>query len=104
MGRSRRGRGEGSIYQRADGKHCASVSLGYDGKGKRKRRTIYGVTKQEVAQKLRKLQTAADSGHLPDPSALTLGQFLPTWLAAIKGTVAAHTHLPYERDCTNAIT
>ena len=51
-----RGRGEGGIYQRADGQWCASVSLGYYENGKRKRRVIYGATKKEVQGELRKVQ------------------------------------------------
>jgi hypothetical protein len=39
---TRRGHGEGAIYQRAsDGKWVGSVNLGYEN-GKRKRKTIYG--------------------------------------------------------------
>ncbi len=34
----RRGNGEGSIYRRADGKWCASVTIGHDENGRRKRR------------------------------------------------------------------
>src|SRR5262249_693629 len=45
----------------------------------------------------------ADRGALPEAGALTVGQFLRTWLASIKPTVAAHTYLPYERDCNNAL-
>ena len=46
---SRRGHGEGSIYQREnDGKWCATVDLGWVN-GKRKRKVIYGRTLKEVA-------------------------------------------------------
>src|SRR5438128_12137394 len=54
MPRSRRGRGEGSIYQRGDGIWTTSISLGYDGNGKRLRRVLYGDSKAEVQQKLRR--------------------------------------------------
>src|SRR5258706_8843725 len=50
--RTRRGRGEGGIYRRSDGTWCGSVSLGYDANGKRKRRVVYGDTKQEAQEKL----------------------------------------------------
>jgi hypothetical protein len=42
MSRKRRGRGEGSIFERADGVWVGSVSLGYDTNGKRLRKTVYG--------------------------------------------------------------
>src|SRR5262249_17295248 len=96
-------RSEGSIFERADGLWVCSLSLGYDGNGKRRRRTIYGKSKAEVQEKLREMQTAADRGTLPDAGSITVSQFLKTWLDAIKPTVAAHTPLADHRDCHNAI-
>jgi len=43
-----RGHGEGSIYQRSDGRWAASITL-----GGRKRKTFYGKTRREVQEKLR---------------------------------------------------
>jgi integrase len=80
MARKRRGRSEGSIFQRADGQWVGSVSLGYDGNGKRKRRTVYGATKAEVQEKVRKLQTDAAAGQLADAGNLTVAQYLARWL------------------------
>ena len=51
MARKRRGYGEGSIYQRKDGKWCASMDVGFDTTGRRKRRYVYGKTKKEVQEK-----------------------------------------------------
>ena len=98
MARKRRGRGEGAIFQRSDGLWTASISLGYDGNGKRRRRVLYGKTKGEVTKNLRKLQTSVDAGRVPETSALTVGQFLDLWLVAVKPSLAAYTHLCYERD------
>jgi integrase len=78
--RKRRGWSEGSIYQRADGRWVGSVSLGYDGQGKRKRRVVYGETKNDVAKELRKLQTSADAGAVAESGRLTLGEFVNHWL------------------------
>jgi integrase len=103
VARKRRGRSEGSIFQRTDGLWVCTLSLGYDGNGKRRRKTVYGKSKAEVQEKLREMQTAADRGTLPDAGSITVGQFLKTWLDAIKPTVAPHTHLAYHRDCHNAI-
>jgi integrase len=97
--RKRRGRNEGAIYQRAGGQWVGSVSLGYDASGKRKRKTVYGQSKAEVQEKLRRLQAAASSGQINDAGRLTLAEYLPRWLEAKKPTVATHTYLPYERDC-----
>jgi integrase len=80
MARKRRGRGEGAIFRRADGVWTCSVSLGYDEHGKRKRRTFYGASKQEVQEKLRKAQADYALGHLTDADQFTAGDWLTLWL------------------------
>lgn len=80
MARRRRGRGEGAIYQRADGLWAGSCSLGYDDHGKRKRRVVYGATKQEVQEKLRQLQTDHALGRLTDADKFTVADYLTLWL------------------------
>ena len=47
----RRGRNEGSIYQRKDGRWVGAVHVGHKG-GQRLRKHYYGATRQEVAKKL----------------------------------------------------
>src|SRR5262245_4045692 len=94
MARRRRGRSEGAIFQRKAGMWVGAVSLGYDDKGKRRRKTVYGKSKSEVQEKLRELQTAADRGALPEAGSLTVAQYLRAWLETVRPTVAPHTHLP----------
>ena len=48
---TRRGPGEGSIYQRKDGRWAGSVHLGYEG-GKRIRKHVLGHSRAEVKDKL----------------------------------------------------
>lgn len=80
MGRARRGRGEASVYQRADGTWCGSVSLGFAGDGKRRRRTFYGATKKEVLDKIDRFRQDVRTGLGATTARLTLGQFLDFWL------------------------
>ena len=62
--RARRGRGEASIFQHeSDGRWVASLSLGFDADGKRKRKTVYGSTKKQVQDELRKIQIQAATGQ-----------------------------------------
>lgn len=77
---ARRGRGEGSVYKRPDGLWAAQVTVGYDGRGKRRRRTVYGRTKAEVLRKLVDLQHEALTGALTEPNRLTVAVFLASWL------------------------
>jgi integrase len=77
---SRRGHGEGAIYQReSDGKWCASVDLGFLN-GKRRRKIIYGKTRKEVADKLKALHRDQAAGLDIAPSQQTVKAFLETWL------------------------
>lgn len=80
MARKRRGRGEGAIIQRGDGRWAAEISLGVDATGKRRRKTIYGESKKDVAEKLRKLQAENDAGRLVETEQLTTAEYLTRWL------------------------
>jgi integrase len=97
MGRKRRGRGESSISQRTDGLWEAKVSLGYDGTGKRRRKTVYGKTKVEVQEKLRKLHNAVVGGLVEDTDHLTLAMFVGMWLDTVRQNVCRSTYQRYEQ-------
>jgi integrase len=75
----RRGHNEGSIYQRADGKWCAAISVGY-ADGKPKRKVIYGKTRKEVAEKLKVALRDQQQGLPVAVERQTVGQFLDRWL------------------------
>jgi len=96
--RARRGRGESSIFKReSDGLWVGTVSLGYDGGGKRIRKTVYNTTKGGVQTKLDELRTEARTGNLPDAATLTVGQLLERWLASDEQKSATRTHEERER-------
>jgi integrase len=98
MARKRRGRSEGSIYQRGDGQWTASVSIGYDVNGKRRRRTVYGVTKKEVQDKLRNLQDDVAAGIVKTPEREKLGDYLTRWLEnTARPSVRRNTYASYEQ-------
>jgi integrase len=98
MARARRGRTEGSIYFREDdGRWIGSISLGYNGEGKRKRHAVYGATKQEAQDKLRRLQSRALTGRLTDACRVTVGEYLDRWLEnTAKNKVRPTTYARYE--------
>ena len=104
--RTRRGRGEASIYQReSDGKWVGSLSLGYDGTGKRPTegrlrrhaRRSGGRTPQAPGQ--------FDAGRLVDTEELTTGEYLAAWLISAKTKLARDlrpvqtTHRTVPRPC-----
>jgi len=95
--RKRRGNNEGSIFQRADGQWTATIAIGHDANGKRKRRTVYGKTRGEVAEKLTRLQGQKLDGTLCDDERLTVGEYLPRWLEdSARPTIKENTYDNYE--------
>jgi integrase len=82
MPQRRRGRGEGSIHERPDGRWCASLDLGIVN-GKRKRKYIYAATRKEVVEKLKAAQAAQANGANLAVERITVGQFLDRWLADV---------------------
>ncbi|MCX7784494.1 MAG: site-specific integrase [Meiothermus sp.] len=75
----RRGKGEGSIFQRKDGRWAAFITVGYGPDGKQRKKWVYGQTRREVAEKLARLLPKAGYNLLPATPRLTLGQWLTRW-------------------------
>jgi integrase len=89
---TRRGHGDGSIYQRRDGRWAASISL--EG-GKRK--TFYGKTRKEVQEQLKKAQHEQLQGTLVTTPQQKVEQFLTHWLEdAHKQSIRLRTYERYE--------
>jgi integrase len=89
---ARRGHGEGSIYQRSDGRWAASISL--EG-GKRK--TFYGKTRKEVQAQLKTALYDQQQGKLMTAPRQTVQQFLTHWLEDVhKPAVRIRTYVRYE--------
>jgi integrase len=103
MPRKRRGYGEGSIFVRGDGLWVASISLGYGVDGRHRRKTVYGRTKQETLNKLRKLQTKVDAGEAFDAGTLTVSALLQRWLETAKRTLCRGTWTAYSRNVRDLI-
>lgn len=87
--RARRGRGEGSIYQRSDGKWCAALHT-VDGK----RKVLYGKTRHDVARKLTAALQAREEGALVVGSRQTVAQFFNHWFEVYCRPQPASPYLP----------
>src|SRR6266542_4797025 len=72
---SKRGNGEGSIYQDARGLWRASVSIEHG-----KRKYLSGRTRQDVAKKLASALRDVDHGLTLPGAQLTVGKYLDNWL------------------------
>lgn len=82
---SRRGNGEGTVYQRKDGRWEAAGFADFPDRTRRRVRA-YADTRQEAVARLASSITAAQRGALAVNSGVTVGEYLTEWLA----TVAAH--------------
>jgi integrase len=94
--KSKRGVREGTIRERPDGRWEGRVLLGYQ-RGKRVRPSVYGSTREEVQDKLRKAIEDAKAGiGLTPTNKQTVGQFLDDWLEdVVKKAVRPKTHHSY---------
>lgn len=75
----KRGQNEGSIYQRADGRWCAVLNLGWQD-GKRKRKSFYGDSAADVREKLLKARSDHSHGLPVAVERQTVAQFFADWL------------------------
>ena len=91
----KRGNGEGSISRRKNGGWCAQYTV-YMSEG-RKRRTLYGKTRQEVAVKLSKALADREGGFTFDAGTTTVEEYLARWLShSVRDTVSQKTYERYE--------
>ncbi len=96
MSMRRRGRGEGSIVQRADGRWMGRIDLGWRD-GKRRSKAIYGRTRRAVANRMGDTMRAAQDGSLIADERQTVSQFLQRWTEDVARTrVRPRTLATYE--------
>ncbi len=94
----RRGNGEGSIYQLADGRWRGSVFLGYRN-GKPHRKYLTRRTRTEVAAEIRRLLEAQRQGQLVTTGTMTVGEWLGTYLEQVaRPKIRSRTYDRYRSD------
>jgi integrase len=87
-----RGYGEGSIYQKKNGRWVAALVL-----PGRQRRYFYGESREEVRRNLNQAIKAVDTGAYTDSRGRRLGDFLDQWLQeVVKPSVRQWTYIGYE--------
>src|SRR5207248_10746155 len=91
FGMARRGHGEGSIYQRKDGRWAASITL--EG---RKRKTFYGKTRKEVQEQLKIALHEQQQGTLAIGPKQTVKAYLEHWMEDVhKPTIRLSSYRRY---------
>lgn len=90
----KRGNGEGSISRRKNGSWRAEYAV-YTAEG-RKRKTVYGKTRAEVAKKLNRALADSEDGLFFDDEGLRVGEYLERWLeSSVRGNVSPRTYTNY---------
>lgn len=92
---SKRGSNEGSIHHRKDGRWVAVVHLGYE-QGRRRRKSLYGQTRQEVAEKLTAALKTKQDGLPQTAERQTVQRFLANWLETVRPSLRPKTYIGYE--------
>lgn len=77
---ARRVHGDGALFARRDGRFEGVVDLGRDGAGKRRRLSVYGRTRRDVAQKLKAAQRAHNAGLNAGDGNEPVAKYLTRWL------------------------
>lgn len=105
MARGRAANGSGmQPRQRKDGTWEARYSVGTDPvTGKPIRKSIYGKTSAEVAEKLRAVTASVDAGTYLEPQKMPLGDWLEIWLNEYCGAIKAGTLKAYSDNVKNHI-
>ncbi|MGO9279531.1 MAG: hypothetical protein ACLP3Q_18680, partial [Streptosporangiaceae bacterium] len=104
---ARRGWGEDSIFWlEARKRFVGEVSRGFDADGKRVRKRVYGRTKIEVRDKIRKLKEKLDAeqgngSEASPPPEVTVRDCAETWLA--EGLNASAQTIQKNRDCLRPV-
>ncbi len=92
---SKRANGEGTIYQRKDGRYeAAAYVLQADGVYKRQR--VYGKRREEVAKKLAELVTRSNAGVPAEATGWSVERFLTYWVDHIRRSSKPKTVQGYE--------
>ena len=99
---TRRGRGEGTVFERANGTWAGEVTTGYDENGKQKRKTVYGKTQAEALAKLAQVKQQLATGTFTDTK-LTVKTYLEQWLSHKEGQVKPRTAELYRHLATHHI-
>jgi integrase len=86
-----RGKGEGSIYRRADGYWVGQVEAGHYPNGRRRRARVVRRRRGDVLAEMDRLRRAARAG-IDTGQHRTIDQFLAWWIEEVKaGTIAPKT-------------
>src|SRR5262252_5075006 len=77
----RRGKGEGSIRQRDDGRWEVRIDLGRGLDGRRRRKSVFADTEADAIAQLKKLHGRTAAGQVLNSTTPTVSAYLEDWYA-----------------------
>jgi integrase len=93
-----RANGEGTVFQRADGRWVAKITVGLAPNGRQKFKERTAATEKEALLLKRTLLDEHAAGIISDPERTTVQQYLERWLESKRGQVKPRTLELYEYD------
>ena len=96
----KRANGEGSIYQRSDGRWCSAIVADDPATGQRHRTVLYGKTRTEVRQKLKAATERAEAGGPVRDAKATVAAWLAQWRAT---ALEASTRKPTTKELYSSL-
>lgn len=92
-----RGKGEGSITKRKDGRYMARITFGRKADGKPKIKTFYAKTSKECQDKLNNFKYESEKGIYIESNSITLGEWLDYYYENhVINSVKPSTRVSYE--------
>lgn len=98
----KRSHGEGTLYQRPDGRWCGQLAVTLP-TAKLLRRTVYGKTQKECKEKLEQLKRQLARGAPVAPEKVTVGSYCQQWLDANQNRLRPMTMRRYRQVLTQQI-
>ena len=92
----KRANGEGHIRQRKPNLWEGQYTAGIDENGKPIKKSVYGKTQKEVAQKLTAITNDINTGLYIAPDKITVSEWFDLWLQEYNGSVKESTRTQYE--------
>lgn len=96
MKTAQRTKGDGSLYQRANGTWVGSIEAGWDEQGKRRRKWITGKTQADALKKLREARRQIQDHGVAQSASTTLEKWLDVWVEDV-AKVRPTTRVMYRR-------
>ena len=92
---TRRGKGEGSVFEQANGTWRGKVTVGYDDAGKQRFKWVSGKTQAEALTKIAEIKQQLTAGTFSETK-LTVAQYLERWLNEKERDLKPSTFEEYE--------